>query len=915
MLREILMSSYILPLFFLGALCHAAEVSPVVQRDQLLNLGLETANLSEQALAFDLLPEGHDSLRLACVDDVLHDARRLDHWADSLALDLGECRLLSRLYERANLELTRSGHLPPVAFRETGERIGARRWRSWIDELQKLANTRLMLADTVARIEEDLRSLLREDEEQEEINVFTADSLERAGRKEWEAKVERIQQTTVPDPASLHALLLRLDHLYLDLPFLLAALEERRTTTHERFGEVYYADEWVAIGAAGPNTWTAPLPPIVIDIGGDDRYEGAVAVSRGSLAVVMDLAGNDSYRCSESPGLASTICGVSLLLDAEGNDEYVADDIALGAALGGVAMLVDHVGDDRYEGDTFVQGAGSMGVGVLVDSEGNDSYTACANAQAFGHIGGMGLLRDAEGNDVYLLRPRYLDVIRYEDHYVTLGQGFAIGVRPDLSGGIGLLVDEAGGDLYTSDIYGQGSAYWWSLGALVDRQGNDRYISYQYAQGAGIHLAAGLLLDGAGDDVYVSRGVSQGCGHDLGLGWLADDGGNDNYVCWDLSQAAGSANGTGVLTDLSGWDVYAARKDNVHGYGNPRRNSGSLGLFLEAGGPDGYLGVGQADSLWRFSRRGFGLALSDELRAELGADPEPQVVEESSWNPNLADMGAELDELFDSLDTVDHLYVWSIRLEPRWALEKTIAKRQLKARGSELLDFMVRERILDSRRSWERHAIKDLLLEQGADALPFLSSVLDTASAGARSMALWVLSLEEEVGDCDLFLSLLEDSLVQARAGLRATVLENIAVRAGGDKEALDVLVEALADEDADVRRASAWGLGKVETDPHARLTLLRTLGDTSLIVRTATRLSLERDSLLGSREVLNEVTAQEENRVLRRELLSLYAARWPELARDLVLRMPEDPALELERVFLRRELDLEPVPASGERE
>ena len=144
---------------------------------------------------------------------------------------------------------------------------------------------------------------------------------------------------------------------------------------------------------------------------------------------------------------------------------------------------------------------------------------------------------------------------------------------------------------------------------------------------------------------------------------------------------------------------------------------------------------------------------------------------------------------------------------------------------------------------------------------PFLSSVLDTASAGARSMALWVLSLEEEVGDCDLFLSLLEDSLVQARAGLRATVLENIAVRAGGDKEALDVLVEALADEDADVRRASAWGLGKVETDPHARLTLLRTLGDTSLIVRTATRLSLERDSLLGSREVLNEVTAQEENR------------------------------------------------------
>ena len=917
MFRENQMPTFLLLLLLLSSLAMAGESNAADERDELLQLGLRAANLNPQALAFDLLPEGRDSLRLARVDEVLFEARRLDHWADSLALDLENCRLLADLFERANLELTRSAHSPPAAFSETAQRIGARRWKSWLNSLRELAQERLMPEDSLASIEQDLRSLLEEDEGEEELDVFAADSLERAHRKAWEEKVKRIQRIELPKPAEIHALLARLDHLFLDLSFLQAVLENRHTSTHPEYGEVYYADEWIAIGAEGSNSWTAPLPPLVIDMGGDDQYRGAVAVSRGGLAVVLDLAGNDSYRCSESPGLASTVCGLSLLLDAEGNDEYVADDFALGAALGGLALLVDHAGDDRYEGDTFVEGAGSMGLGVLIDSEGSDSYTACVNSQAFGHIGGMGLLRDAAGNDVYLLRPRYLDVIRYEDHYVTLGQGFAIGVRPDLSGGIGLLIDESGNDLYTSDIYGQGSAYWWSLGALVDRRGHDRYVSHQYAQGAGIHLAAGILLEGEGDDVYVSRGVSQGCGHDLGLGWLADDSGNDNYLCWDLSQAAGSANGTGVLTDLAGWDVYAARKSNVHGYGNPRRRTGSLGLFLEAGGPDGYLGTGGADSLWRFSRRGFGLALNEELRAELGAEEHAPVVAEESWNPNLADQNEELDPLFDSLDTVDHLYVWAIRLEPRWAKEKLIAKRQLKARGEELLQFMVREHILESRRSWERHAIKDLLRDQGAEALPFLSAVLDTASAGARSMALWTLSLQPDLADASLFLPLLEDSLFQARAGLRSSVLENLALR--GDT-GLSALQDGLADESADVRRAAAWGLGKVNSNAGSRRALLRSLGDPSLAVRTAASLSLQADSLLGREEVLAELTAQESKLLQRRELLSLYAYRWPAEARELYARMPQEEALKLESIWLRSELGLEAAstgdsPASGETE
>jgi hypothetical protein len=48
-------------------------------------------------------------------------------------------------------------------------------------------------------------------------------------------------------------------------------------------------------------------------------------------------------------------------------------------------------------------------------------------------VGGLGLLQDAAGNDQYLMQPRYVDQIRYDDHHLTMGQGFGFGLRPDLS--------------------------------------------------------------------------------------------------------------------------------------------------------------------------------------------------------------------------------------------------------------------------------------------------------------------------------------------------------------------------------------------------------------------------------------------------------------------------------------------------
>jgi len=108
--------------------------------------------------------------------------------------------------------------------------------------------------------------------------------------------------------------------------------------------------------------------------------------------------------------------------------------------------------------------------------------------------------------------------------------------------------------------------------------------------------------------------VSQGCGHDLAFGLLLDCSGNDQYNAFDLSQAAGSANGIGMLIDLAGDDGHIARvKKNTHGYGNPRRDYGSIGLFLDLAGKDDYRGYGSDNSYWvTDSKWGIGADLSGE---------------------------------------------------------------------------------------------------------------------------------------------------------------------------------------------------------------------------------------------------------------------------------------------------------------
>ena len=351
----------------------------------------------------------------------------------------------------------------------------------------------------------------------------------------------------------------------------------------------------------------------ILDFGGDDVYDLSYDETNPHGVIIIDLSGNDTYRAQSDFVLGSGCLSVGILIDMEGDDRYDAKSFSIGSGYFGFGVLYDAKGDDRYNGDTHVEGAASFGVGLLVDEQGRDNYNGALFAQGFGFVEGFGLIQDGDGSDTYYAGGKYKDILRYDDHFLSLSQGFGYGLRPLISGGIGGIVDNNGNDLYYSDIFGQGSSYWWSLGFICDQKGNDNYQSFQYAQGSAAHMSLGILVDGTGSDIYTSKGVSQGCGHDYSAGILLDRNGNDTYTAYDLSQAAGSANGVGILIDNNGNDRYSIfDPSNSQGYGNPRREYGSIGLFMDLGGQDQYMGNGRDNFYWRTDSK-WGAGMDIEL--------------------------------------------------------------------------------------------------------------------------------------------------------------------------------------------------------------------------------------------------------------------------------------------------------------
>ncbi len=367
-------------------------------------------------------------------------------------------------------------------------------------------------------------------------------------------------------------------------------------------------------------------PLLLVDGGGDDRYEFVAAPERPAITLLLDLGGNDSYAALDAAaGPASGLLGYGLLWDAGGGDDHHAGRaLDQAAALFGAALLVDEGGNDEYRADSHAQGFALGGLALMLERGGSDRYRALSQAQASAGPAGVALLLEAGGNDGYRLDdlPLVAPSSQLPQINASLGQGAGYGLRGDrvdgrsLAGGLAVLLDAAGDDRYRAGVFAQGAGFWQGGGLLLDLAGADRYQAAWYGQAAAAHRAVGVLLDrGDGDDDYLaSHSTSQAAAHDGSVAVLLDEGGDDRYHLGRLGLGSVSDGGVALFAELGGADRYRLEDAGCSAFGaaesalagSSAELTSGLGLFLDLGGKDDYpaaCGRVADDSRWRWPPR------------------------------------------------------------------------------------------------------------------------------------------------------------------------------------------------------------------------------------------------------------------------------------------------------------------------
>ncbi|MCK5832367.1 HEAT repeat domain-containing protein [bacterium] len=557
---------------------------------------------------------------------------------------------------------------------------------------------------------------------------------------------------------------------------------------------------------------------IILDPGGDDIYNGLHAAGRvGSkpFGVVIDIAGNDFYDGrSEIFNQASGVFGVGYLRDIEGDDTYRCTHYGQGSGLFGAGILIDEAGDDNYSGGVFVQGAGNFGVGALIEGDGEDSYRSYCHAQAFAGPKGCGLLNDHGGSDQYFSGGKYSHAPLAPFDYHSFAQGFAIGWRPDVSGGVGFLFDKEGNDTYTTGVYGQGVSYWYSIAALIDNAGNDVYTSVWYPQGSGIHLSVGALIDRAGNDIYVSpQGPGQGSAHDYSVGFFSEYRGNDIYVI-DGGNGTSLTNSFVLFLDRNGDDLYAKRRltSSNWGYARGARGTGSMGLFLDIEGTDHYSDITLAgnNKRWFTGDIGFGMDISGEKFP----DPVKELAEE------LAEEEPDSDRTIESIFNDASLWgVGSAKDKSDKAFQELLDSGQVSA------DYIC-EKQLDTKSSLRTRTIQRFCEKKPELIKPCLYATLhDNDNIRRRGSAIYFLGEIKDEEAVDSLLPFLK--IKRTRIGT-ISALGKIK-----SKDAVPQIMKWATDKKQAVRYMVAKALASIE-DERAIPTLLKALNDDYLTVRLA---------------------------------------------------------------------------------
>ncbi len=576
------------------------------------------------------------------------------------------------------------------------------------------------------------------------------------------------------------------------------------------------------IGSPGEDVF--PSAAIIIDPGGNDLYRGehaAGVIGKSPFGVVIDISGDDIYdsRGSVFTG-AVGVFGVGMSIDLCGNDVYLADHYAQGAGLFGSGILIDRAGDDIYQGGVYVQGAGNFGIGALIDFSGEDAYRSTVSAQAFAGPKGFGYLADHRGCDQYYCGGKYSHEPLAPFDYHSFGQGFAIGWRPDVSGGIGFLFDKGGNDTYTAGVYSQGVSYWYSLGLLVDNSGNDVYTSVWYPQGSGIHLSIGALVDRAGNDIYVSpQGPGQGAAHDYSVGFFSEYRGNDIYVI-DGGNGCALTNSFALFVDRNGKDTYCKRNDGSKNWAYSRgaRGTGNIGIFLDLEGDDHYSDPEYANDnyYWLSGEVAFGL----DVCGEPFPDPVRELAEELA-EEEIDTAGRTIGDIFNDASA------WAVGSEKDKADE---AFQELLDSGQVAADYIC-EKQLGTKSSLRTRTVEKFCKEKPELMLPCLFAALhEKDEPRRRGNAIYFLGEMKDTSAVDSLLPMLK--------GKKTRISVISALGKIADPRAVPRIIDYRRDKKQPVRYMVAKALAGF-ADPRGIPAMIDFLDDDYLIVRLAAQFGL----------------------------------------------------------------------------
>jgi len=346
-----------------------------------------------------------------------------------------------------------------------------------------------------------------------DIDVNALRSLfEQAGNTENQAEVPK-QCLALADRAAGLAGTPALSHAYLSLVYYCDGLDQvLREMTESSIDEdlpQIPGDSWfpegilyaartsfgtVLVGGKGDNIYPVEDAFIIIDLGGNDYYFFDERLDRAreqthadSCCTIIDLGGDDSYAGGQGMAAAG-ILGFGTIVDLCGNDVYRTGHIGLGAGFLGLGLLVDASGDDRYFAGRFSLGAGAFGQGVLIDGGGDDIYKGAGLCQGFAAQNGIGLLVEEAGFDIYHCISPGASIehgIAQRTAAACFSQGCSAGILPGMAGGIGMLLDLSGDDIYKGASICQGASRGAGLGLLLDVSGYDFYNGGNRCQGFG----------------------------------------------------------------------------------------------------------------------------------------------------------------------------------------------------------------------------------------------------------------------------------------------------------------------------------------------------------------------------------------------------------------------------------------------